>query len=148
MGQATSNGRSSYPTSARRRKGARVRLAVIALVTVVCFAAGFILLWSLGSVIVGGKDFLTVTAGASISPVALQSVDHPLEPLVDLPRFGTCHTPVKGIYADQLRGRKARRPGEDDRDSRPDRDKRVRHRHQDDQEVGTTRMSRWRRVLA
>ncbi len=65
------------------------------------FAAGFILLWSLGSVIVGGKGFpWTTTAGASISPVALQAqIERPLEPLVDLRAFrDLSYVPVKGIY--------------------------------------------------
>ncbi len=101
MGQATQNGRSSYPTPSRRRKGARGKFAFIALASVIVFAGGFILLWSLGSVIVGGKGFpWTSTASAAISPVALQAqVDHPLEPLVDLRAFrDLSYVPIKGIY--------------------------------------------------
>jgi hypothetical protein len=63
--------------------------------------AGFILLWSLGSVIVGGKGFpWTATAGGAISPVALRAqVERPLEPLVDLRAFrDLSYVPVKGIY--------------------------------------------------
>jgi hypothetical protein len=66
-----------------------------------CFVAGFILLWSLGSIIVGGKGFpWASTASAAISPVALQAqVDHPLDPLVDLREFrDLSYVPVKGIY--------------------------------------------------
>ncbi len=73
----------------------------IGLASVVLFAAGFILLWSLGSVIVGGHGFpWTTKADAAISPVALQAqVDHPLEPLVDLRAFrDLSYVPVKGIY--------------------------------------------------
>jgi hypothetical protein len=101
MGQATPNGRSSAPTPLRRRKGAGGKVAIIGLASAVCFAAGFVLLWSLGSVIVGGKGFpWTVTASAAISPVALQAqVDHPLEPLVDLRAFrDLSYVPVRGIY--------------------------------------------------
>jgi hypothetical protein len=101
MGQATSNGRSSQSTPPRRRKGARGKLLFIGLGTAICFAAGFILLWSLGSVIVGGQGFpWASTANAAISPVALQAqVDHPLEPLVDLRAFrDLSYVPVKGIY--------------------------------------------------
>ncbi len=67
----------------------------------ICFAAGFILLWSLGSVIVGGDGFPWSTqAEAAVSPVALQAqVDHPLEPLVDMRAFrDLSYVPVKGIY--------------------------------------------------
>jgi hypothetical protein len=101
MGQAKSNGRSSYSTPPRRRTGARGKLAFIALASVIVFAGAFILLWSLGSVIVGGKGFpWTTTAAAAVSPVALQAqVDHPLAPLVDLRAFrDLSYVPVKGIY--------------------------------------------------
>jgi hypothetical protein len=101
MDQARSNGRSSPRTPPRRRKGAKGTFLVIAVSGVVLFAAGFILLWSLGSVIVGGKGFpWTTTAGASISPVALQAqIERPLEPLVDLRAFrDLSYVPVKGIY--------------------------------------------------
>jgi hypothetical protein len=101
MGQATSNGRSSSRNTPRRRSGARGKFAFIALCSLVCFAVGFILLWSLGSVIVGGQGFpWTSTAAAAMSPVALQAqVDHPLEPLVDMRAFrDLSYVPVKGIY--------------------------------------------------
>jgi len=101
MSRATSNGRSSHITPPRRRKGARGKFAFIALVSVIVFAGAFVLLWSLGSVIVGGKGFpWTATADAAVSPVALQAqVDHPLEPLVDLRAFrDLSYVPVKGIY--------------------------------------------------
>ncbi len=76
-------------------------MILTALGSVACFAAGFILLWSLGSVIVGGQGFpWSSKAEASISPVALQaSVDHPLEPLVDMRAFrDLSYVPVKAIY--------------------------------------------------
>lgn len=100
MGQERSNGR-SHRAPPRRRKGAKGTFAAIAVGGVVLFAAGFILLWSLGSVIVGGKGFpWTATAGASISPLALQArIERPLEPLVDLRAFrDLSYVPVKGIY--------------------------------------------------
>jgi len=77
------------------------KLALIAAGTVICFAAGFILLWALGSVMVGGQGFPWASnAAASVSPVALQAqVDHPLEPLVDMRAFrDLSYVPVKGIY--------------------------------------------------
>jgi len=101
MDQAKSHARSSFSTPPRRRKGARGKFAFIALASVVVFAGAFILLWSLGSVIVGGKGFpWTPTATAAVAPVALQAqVDHPLEPLVDLRAFrDLSYVPVKGIY--------------------------------------------------
>lgn len=101
MSRATSNGRSSHNTPPRRRKGARGKFAFIALASAIVFAGGFILLWSLGSLIVGGNGFpWTATADAAVSPVALQAqVDHPLEPLVDLRAFrDLSYVPVKGIY--------------------------------------------------
>jgi hypothetical protein len=67
----------------------------------ICFVAGFILLWSLGSIIVGGVGFpWASTAVASASPVALQAqVDHPVEPLVNMRAFrDLSYVPVKGIY--------------------------------------------------
>jgi hypothetical protein len=101
MGQATSNGRPSSRNTPRRRSGARGKFAIIALGTVVCFGAGFILLWSLGSIIVGGEGFPWASkAQAAMSPVALQAqVDRPLEPLVDLRALrDLSYVPVKGIH--------------------------------------------------
>ena len=101
MGQATSKGRSSSRNTPRRRSGAKGKFALIAFGTLICFAAGFILLWSLGSIIVGGVGFpWASTAGASASPVALQAqVDHPVEPLVNMRAFrDLSYVPVKGIY--------------------------------------------------
>jgi hypothetical protein len=73
----------------------------IGLASAVCFAAGFVLLWSLGSLIVGGQGFPWVAeANAAISPVALQAqVDHPVEPLINMRAFrDLSYVPVKGIY--------------------------------------------------
>ena len=101
MGQATSNGRPSSRDTPRHRSGARGKFAIIALGTSACFAAGFILLWSLGSIIVGGEGFPWASkAQAASSPVALQAqVDHPLEPLVDLRAFrDLSYVPVKAIH--------------------------------------------------
>jgi hypothetical protein len=76
-------------------------MAFISLAGVLCFVAGFILLWSLGSVIVGGKGFpWTGRANAAVSPVVIQAqIERPLEPLVDLREFrDLSYVPVKGIY--------------------------------------------------
>jgi hypothetical protein len=101
MGQGTENGRPSGRDTPQRHRGAQGKFAAIAVGSAVCFAAGFVLLWSLGSVIVGGEGFPWASrAEASTSPVALQAqVDHPLEPLVDMRAFrDLSYVPVKGIY--------------------------------------------------
>jgi hypothetical protein len=101
MGQAISNGRPPGRNTPRVRKGAKGKLALIATGSAVAFAAGFILLWSLGSVIVGGNGFpWSSSAQASVSPEALQAlVDRPIEPLVDMRAFrDLSYVPVKGIY--------------------------------------------------
>jgi hypothetical protein len=67
----------------------------------VVFAAGFVLLWSLGSWLVGGgglpggSDEITAAA-----PVALHAkTDYTVEPLVDLRAFrDLSYVPVKGLY--------------------------------------------------
>jgi hypothetical protein len=101
MGPATASGRPQSRRAPRRRRGARGKFALIALASAIVFVVGFLLLWSLGSIIVGGAGFpWTNHAEAAISPVALQAqVDHPLEPLVDLRGFrDLSYVPVKGIY--------------------------------------------------
>ncbi len=101
MGQATANGRPYSGRPARPRKGAKSKLTLIALASVVFFAGGYILLWSLGSVIVGGKGFPWASpAGVSLSPVAVQAqIDQPLEPLVNMRALrDLSYVPVKGIY--------------------------------------------------
>jgi hypothetical protein len=79
----------------------RARAAFIAIVGTVAFAAGFILLWSLGSWLVGGGGF----PGGSDEKPAIASLDLPLqtdytvEPLVDLLAFrDLSYVPVKGVY--------------------------------------------------
>jgi hypothetical protein len=69
------------------------------------FAAGFILLWSLGSWLVGGGGFpggSDVGSGVSavVTPVALPvQADYTLQPLVDLRAFrDLSYVPVKGVY--------------------------------------------------
>ncbi|MCL5736209.1 MAG: putative glycoside hydrolase, partial [Actinobacteria bacterium] len=68
----------------------------------VAFAAGFILLWSLGSWLVGGGGFpgggsaeAAITAPVALSP----SGDYNLSPLVDMRAFrDLSYVPVKGVY--------------------------------------------------
>jgi hypothetical protein len=101
MDEARENGRPSGRSTVQRRRGAKGKFALIAVGSAVFFAAGFILLWSLGSVMVGGAGFpWAAKAQASTSPAALQAqVDHPLEPLVDMRAFrDLSYVPVKGIY--------------------------------------------------
>ena len=119
MGQATSNGRSSHRTPPRRRKGARGTLVFIGLATAVCFAAGFILLWSLGSVIVGGNGF-PWTATARRRDLAGRAAGPGRSPAgtsgrpAGLP--GPLYVPVKGIYVTSYAAGKPATSGEDDRD--------------------------------
>jgi hypothetical protein len=76
-------------------------MTVIAIMGMVVFAAGFVLLWSLGSWLVGGgglpggSDETTAAA-----PVALHAkTDYTVEPLVDLRAFrDLSYVPVKGLY--------------------------------------------------
>jgi hypothetical protein len=74
---------------------------LIALAGVAVFAGGFILLWSLGSWVVGGGGFPGgedgTTASATIA-VPVQT-DYTLEPLVDPRVFrDLSYVPVKGVY--------------------------------------------------
>ena len=76
-------------------------MGLIAVTGIVAFAAGFLLLWSAGSWLMGGGGFPgggqeeLVTA-----PVALQvKGDYEIEPLVDLRELrDLSYVPVKGIY--------------------------------------------------
>jgi hypothetical protein len=101
MGPATANGRPDGREAPRRRRGARGKFVLMAFAGAALFAVGFLLLWSLGSLIVGGDGFPWAShAEAAISPVALQAqIDKPLEPLVDLRAFrDLSYVPVKGLY--------------------------------------------------
>ncbi|MCX8032893.1 MAG: putative glycoside hydrolase [Thermoleophilia bacterium] len=65
------------------------------------FGAGFVLLWSLGSWMVGGPGFPWRSAeqAVSITTPAVTAPDYSVEPLVDLIAFrDLSYTPVKGIY--------------------------------------------------
>jgi hypothetical protein len=101
MSQAIPTERQSRRRPAQRRQGARGKFAFIAVSSAICFVTGFLLLWALGSVIVGGHGFpWSSEAETSVSPVVLQAqVDHPLEPLVDMRALrDLAYVPVKGIY--------------------------------------------------
>ncbi len=101
MAQAYSNRnprRSQYP---RRRRGVGGRVVFIAVAGMAAFAVGFILLWSLGSFIVGGGGFPGGSDDAAApSPAALPvDTDWTIEPLVDLRAFrDLSYVPVKGVY--------------------------------------------------
>jgi hypothetical protein len=76
-------------------------LVLIALAGAAVFAGGFILLWSLGSWVVGGGGFPGgedgTTASAAIAVPAQN--DYTLEPLVDPRVFrDLSYVPVKGVY--------------------------------------------------
>ena len=86
---------------ARRRKAAGWKLAFIAILGVGAFAAGFVLLWALGSWVVGGAGFPWNSDEASVeTPVAVTAeAEYQLEPLVDLLTFrDLSYVPVKGVY--------------------------------------------------
>lgn len=93
--------RSSSHRSARRRRAAGRRLAVIAILGAFAFTAGFILLWSLGSWVVGGGGFPGGSDGSTVAapvPVPVKA-DYTLEPLLDLRAFrDLSYVPVKGAY--------------------------------------------------
>jgi hypothetical protein len=85
----------------RRRRAAGWKLAFIALFGAAVFAAGFILLWSLGSWLVGGPGFPWGSDGeVAESPISLAvATEYEVEPLVDLMAFrDLSYVPVKGIY--------------------------------------------------
>ncbi|MFH0916470.1 MAG: putative glycoside hydrolase [bacterium] len=76
-------------------------MAIIAIMGALVFAAGFILLWSLGSWVVGGGGFPGGSdTSASAAPVPVPAkADYTLEPLVDLRAFrDLSYVPVKGVY--------------------------------------------------
>ncbi len=78
-------------------------MALIALMGAAVFAGGFILLWSLGSWVVGGGGFPgggddTTAAAAVAVPVPVQT-DYSVEPLVNPRVFrDLSYVPVKGVY--------------------------------------------------
>ena len=101
MAQTYSSRSPRHSRATRRRRGAGWRLAFIALMGAVAFAAGFILLWSLGSWLVGGDGFPWGSDGTSAETPALIAVetDYTVEPLVDLLAFrDLSYVPVKGVY--------------------------------------------------
>src|SRR5665647_3590004 len=88
--------------SASRRKAAQRRVAVIAMMGIVLFGAGFFVLWSVGSWIVGGGGFPgggSATAKVTAPVTVLSAGDYTVSPLVDLQAFrDLSYVPVKGIY--------------------------------------------------
>jgi hypothetical protein len=75
-------------------------LAAIVIGGAVAFAAGFILLWSLGSWLVGGGGFPGGSDGSPSASLGLAAQsDYTVEPLVDMVAFrDLSYVPVKGIY--------------------------------------------------
>jgi hypothetical protein len=76
-------------------------MALIAVIGTSVFAAGFVLMWSLGSWLVGGGGFPGGSnETAAVAPVALHATaDYTVEPLVDLRAFrDLSYVPVKGLY--------------------------------------------------
>lgn len=90
-----------YSQSRRRRRGVGLRLALIAFLGVAGFAAGFILLWALGSWVIGGPGFPWSTGETKASTRVELAVEteYELDPLVDLLALrDLSYVPVKGIY--------------------------------------------------
>ncbi len=82
----------------RRAKGPRKVLIAIACLGLVAFTGGFIAMWSLGSVIVGGSAF-GGAAGGDVSVGSLPARgDYTVEPLVNLLDFrDLAYVPVKAV---------------------------------------------------
>jgi hypothetical protein len=92
---------SRYSLAARRRRAARLRLAFIGVLGAAAFAAGFLLLWSLGSWLVGGGGFPGGSDGnsAQMSISVAEEAEYEVEPLVDLLTLrDLSYVPVKGVY--------------------------------------------------
>jgi hypothetical protein len=77
-------------------------MAVITVMGVMAFAVGFLLLWSLGSWIVGGGGFPggdSSTAKVTAPATVVSAGNYTVSPLVDLRAFrDLSYVPVKGIY--------------------------------------------------
>jgi hypothetical protein len=86
------------PSHRRPGKKRRRLLVTVAILGVVAFAAGFIGMWSLGSVIVGGSG-LGGAGGSELSAAALPARgDYTVEPLVNLLDFrDLAYVPVKAV---------------------------------------------------
>jgi len=101
MAQLHTTRSSSHSRSARRRRAAGPWLALVGISGVVVFVGGFILLWALGSWLVGGGGFPGGSdRSTAAAPVALPvAADYTPEPLVDLRAFrDLSYVPVKGVY--------------------------------------------------
>jgi hypothetical protein len=87
--------------AARRRRAARLRLAFIGALGAAAFAVGFLLLWSLGSWLVGGGGFPGGSNGnsAQISISVAEEAEYEVKPLIDLLTLrDLSYVPVKGVY--------------------------------------------------
>jgi len=85
----------------RRRRSTVLPMASVIFTGLAAFAAGFILLWALGSWAVGGPGFLWQSGGRTTEvsvPPPTEAV-YSLEPLVDRVAFrDLSYVPVKGLY--------------------------------------------------
>jgi hypothetical protein len=101
MAQVNSTRTSRHSHAVRRRRGVRVRVGLIAFGAVAAFGIGFVLLWSLGSWVVGGPGFPWSSGHATtVTHVELPAeTDYQVEPLMDLVALrDLSYVPVKGIY--------------------------------------------------
>lgn len=100
IGHSNNRARSSS-RSASKRKAAKRRLAISLTGAALAFAVGFLLLWSLGSWLVGGGGFPGGSEdNVASAPAAVQTVDtYDIEPLVDLRAFrDLSYEPIKAVY--------------------------------------------------
>jgi hypothetical protein len=99
MGSHYSDTSSRRSARRRRRKGAGLRLALIAVMGIVAFGVGFFALWSLGGW-VRDRDFFTGSDGdQDEAPAILPAADYELPPLYDVLTFrDLSYVPVKGIH--------------------------------------------------
>jgi len=108
MGQAYYSDHSRYSNSYPRRTRARrrsthagARFAVVSFLGVGAFACGFVALWFLGSLIVGGQGSDGRSAGMSATGGLLVPVrsEYEVEPAVDLLALrDLAYVPVKGVH--------------------------------------------------
>ena len=100
MAQVDSTGGSRQTPSRRRRRAQGRGVLVVGVAGLVVFAAGFFLLWSLGSWIVGGGLPGGDKSGSQALAASLPSQsDYNFTPSIDMLAFrDASYVPVKGVY--------------------------------------------------
>jgi hypothetical protein len=91
--------RGGRPPHGRRARSPRRVIMTIAFLGMVAFTTGFIAMWSLGSVIVGGSAFGGPSGGQLLAGSLPMRSDYAVEPLVNLLDFrDLAYVPVKGVH--------------------------------------------------